>query len=83
MRIAVPAVLSEKHGEQRAIALSEANVIASLVATGGPLLVGLFASSLGDWRYVLGLAAASPIFLYLGFGRGLKSAFRGVRPVYK
>ena len=70
----VPALLSETHGEQRGIALSESNVIASLVATGGPLLVGLFASSLGNWRYALGLVAISPIFIYLIFGRGVRIA---------
>lgn len=35
-----PAAMSELHGENRAIAISESNVIASLVAMAAPLLVG-------------------------------------------
>ena len=35
--VIVPSALSDRHGEQRAVALSEANVISSLVATAAPL----------------------------------------------
>jgi len=45
----VPAALSDQHGEMKAVALSEANVTASLLATSAPLLVGWFADSIG-WR---------------------------------
>jgi MFS family permease len=38
--VLVPSALSDQHGEQRAVALSEANVVASLVATAAPLMVG-------------------------------------------
>ena len=66
----VPAALSERHGQQRASALSESNVIASLVATAAPLLVGWFVRVGGDWRLALGLVAAAPLFLYVLLGRG-------------
>jgi len=43
----VPAALSEGHGELRAVALSEANMISSVVATAAPLMVGWFAHFIG------------------------------------
>jgi fucose permease len=65
----VPAALSDQHRELRAVALSEANVIASLVATAAPLMVGLFARFIGGWRLALGIATFTPILLYLGLGK--------------
>ena len=65
----VPSALSDRHGEQRAVALSEANVISSLVATAAPLMVGWFAHFAGSWRLALGIAAFIPILIRLGFGK--------------
>ena len=70
----IPAALSEQHGERRAVALSEANVISSLVATAAPLLVGWFALSIFGWRLALGLVALTPIALYAGLGKGISSS---------
>ena len=67
--VIVPSALSDRHGEQRAVALSEANVVSSLVATAAPLLVGWFAPLPGGWRLALGTAAFVPILLRLGFGK--------------
>jgi fucose permease len=67
--VIVPSLLSDRHGELRAVAISEANVISSLVATAAPLLVGWFAPSPGGWRLALGVAAFTPILLRLGFGK--------------
>lgn len=64
----VPSVLADKHGEQRAVALSEANVVASLVSTIAPLMVGWMAALSGGWRLSLGIAALAPILMRLGFG---------------
>ena len=66
----VPAALSEQYGEQRGVAISEANVISSIVATACPLLVGFFAYYAGNWRYALGSIAFAPLILYLFLGRG-------------
>lgn len=63
----VPSALSDQHGESRAVALSEANVIASSFAT-APLLVGWFATSLG-WRWALGWMAIVPIVMLLSLGK--------------
>ncbi len=65
----VPAALSDQHGEARTVALSEANMIASLLATSAPLLVGWFAHSIGDWRWALGIMACMPILMFLFFGK--------------
>jgi MFS family permease len=66
--VIVPSFLSDQHGEQRAAALSEANVVASLVSTIAPLLVGWCAHLPGGWRLALGVAAFVPLLLRLGFG---------------
>lgn len=65
----VPSALSDRHGEQRAVALSEANVIASLIATAAPLLVGWCSALPGGWRLALGVFAAVPVLMRLGFGK--------------
>ncbi|HEU4746819.1 MAG TPA: MFS transporter [Anaerolineales bacterium] len=64
--IIVPAALSDQHEKFKAVALSEANVIASFFSTAAPLLVGWFAQSLGQWRFALGIMALIPIFMFLG-----------------
>jgi fucose permease len=68
----VPAALSEQHGDQRAVAISEANVISSLTGTAAPLLVGWFASAIvgwGGWRLALASIALAPLAIRLGIGR--------------
>jgi fucose permease len=64
----VPAALSDRHGEMKAVALSEANMISSFFATAAPLLVGWFAASIG-WQWALGVMACVPIMMFPGLGR--------------
>ena len=52
----------------KAVALSEANVIASLFASFAPLLVGWFAQSLG-WRWALGMVLCTPLVMWFGLGK--------------
>jgi fucose permease len=66
--VIVPSALSDQHGESRAVALSEANVIASLIATAAPLMVGWSANLPGGWRLALGIAALAPLLMWIGFG---------------
>jgi fucose permease len=66
--VIVPSALSDQHGEQRAVALAEANVVASLVCTAAPLMVGWSAHLPGGWRLALGIAAIIPLLMRLGFG---------------
>ncbi|CAG0995293.1 hypothetical protein ANAEL_02549 [Anaerolineales bacterium] len=65
--VIVPSALSDQHGESRAVALSEANVISSLVSTAAPLMVGWTAALPGGWRLALGLGALAPLLMRLGF----------------
>lgn len=65
----VPSGLSDRHGEMKAVALSEANVIASLLATSAPLMVGWSARYAGNWRLALGVMAALPILMFLSLGK--------------
>ena len=65
----VPAALADQHGEFRAVALSEANVIASLFSTFAPLMVGWFAQWTAQWRFALGMMALVPIFMFLSLGK--------------
>jgi fucose permease len=67
--VIIPSALSDRHGELRAVALSEANVIASLVSTAAPLMVGWSAHLPGGWRLALGTVAFAPFLMRLGFGR--------------
>ena len=65
----VPAALSDRHGEGRAVALSEANVISSIVSTAAPLMVGWSARWLGSWRLALAAMALAPILLFASLGK--------------
>lgn len=49
--IAVQAGLADHHGEQRAVAFAESNVMASVGTTLTPLLVGGLAALTGSWRW--------------------------------
>lgn len=68
----VPTALSDQHGAMKAVALSEANVTASLFSTAAPLLVGWFAASVG-WRWALGVMAFFPIIMFLFLGKNSSS----------
>jgi fucose permease len=67
--VIVPSVLADQHGELRAVALSEANVVASLAATAAPLWVGWSVHFAGGWRWALAIAALTPFLMRLGLGR--------------
>ena len=77
----VPAALSDGHGEMKAVALSEANVIASLFATSAPLLVGWFAHSIGNWQWALGMMAWFPVLMFLIFGKNSSPTAASIDPV--
>jgi fucose permease len=65
--VIVPSALSDEHGEARAVALSEGNVIASAFSMAAPLMVGWTALLPLGWRLALGFAAFLPLPLYLIF----------------
>lgn len=49
----VPALLADEHGEMRSVAITEANVLSSLVSASAALFVGWFASLGIGWRMAL------------------------------
>ncbi len=65
--VIIPSLLSDWHGELRAVAIGEANVLASTSSAAAPLLVGLSVSLAGNWRLALGIMAFVPILMYLNF----------------
>ena len=67
--VMVQAILSDEHGERRAVALSEANVAAGLGSLVAPLLAsGAVAAGLG-WRAAPGLLPWLVVAAGLSFGR--------------
>jgi fucose permease len=65
----IPSVLSDQHGEMRAVALSEANVISSVVSAAAPVLVGWFAPLVIGWRAALLLPILAALLMRFGFGK--------------
>ncbi len=61
------AILSERHGERRDRALTEANVGAAACAVLAPLLLGLLQDTPVGWRAAMGLPAAVFAVLYLRY----------------
>ena len=61
------AILSERHGERRDRALTEANVGAAACAVLAPLLLGLLQDTPVGWRAAMGLPAIGFAVLYLRY----------------
>ncbi len=59
----VPPVLAHEHGEMGAVAISEANVLSSVLAAIAPILVGWLAGLLVGWRLALVVAAVVSILI--------------------
>jgi len=67
--VMIQATLSDQYQEQRAVALTEANVLASIGAGLAPALIGLFQPSVFGWRGTLYTAVAVFVVLSLIFWR--------------
>ena len=67
--IVVPAALSDEHQEKSAVAITEANLLSSLVNAVAPLLVGWFAYTQFGWRLALVLGALSLVILFAILGK--------------
>jgi MFS family permease len=63
----IQAILSDRHGERRDRALTEANVGAAGCAVLAPLLLGLFQTTPLGWRAAMGLPALLLAGLYLRY----------------
>lgn len=64
--VAVQSGLADHHGEHRAVAFAESNVVASVGSTTAPLVVGAAVAALGSWRWgVLALAGTAVLVALL------------------
>jgi fucose permease len=75
--IVVPSKLAVLHGDMLAVALSEANLLASAVAAAAPVMLGVSTKLLGNWRPAPALMALLPIVLFLPLRRLLAEAPSG------
>jgi MFS family permease len=76
----IQAILSDRHGEQRERALTEANVGAAGCAVLAPLLLGLFQATPLGWRAAFGLPALLFAGLYLRYRHQPLPAAPAARP---
>ena len=67
--VMIPAALSDRYGSQRAVALSESNVIGSLCAGIAPIIVGVFVSLHWGWRGTLLIGILLILLLWTRFRR--------------
>jgi len=67
--VTIQASLSDRHGDKRAVALTESNVIASLCAILAPLLIGGFQSIGLGWRSAIGLGVGLIVLAFVFFRR--------------
>jgi MFS family permease len=74
------AILSDRHGERRDRALTEANVGAAACAVLAPLLLGLLQGTSADWRTAMGLPALVLAGLYLRYRHQPLPAAPAARP---
>ncbi len=65
----VPPGLSEEHGENRPIALSELNLIAAIGSAAAPLAVGWLSVTALGWRFALVVPLAFSLLVWFFLGR--------------
>lgn len=75
--ILIQSTLADRHGAGRAIALTEANVVASICAGLAPVLVGTFQRSGVGWRGALFVSVAVVALLAL-YGRNIALPVQGL-----
>jgi MFS family permease len=67
--ILIPAILADRHGENRAIAIVEANLLSAATGAMAGLLIGLGEQTPAGWRGALLLSLVILVFLAIRFGR--------------
>lgn len=67
--VMIPATLNDRYGDQRAAAITEANVVASLCGALVPIAVGFFARSELGWRVALMAPVLAMLLIGLIFRR--------------
>jgi MFS family permease len=67
--VLILAILADRHGENRAVALVEANTLSAATGARAGLLIGLGEQMLAGWRGGLLLLLSIPLFLAIRLGR--------------
>jgi len=67
--VLIPAILADRHGTNRAIAIVEANTLSAATGAMAGLLIGLGERTVAGWRGALLLSLVIPLFLVIRFGR--------------
>lgn len=65
--VAIPAILTDRYHELRAIALMEANTTASACATAAPICIGLLARTPVGWRGALALPVVALLVIVVAY----------------
>jgi fucose permease len=65
----VPSVLADQHGEYRTVAISESNVVASIMSAVAPVLVGWFALTAFGWRAAIIAGIVAVVVTRFAFGK--------------
>jgi fucose permease len=61
----VPSGLADEHGDNRAVALAEQNLIAAIGSAAAPLAIGWFSYTILGWRFALGVPLLCALVLWL------------------
>ncbi len=69
MASVVPSGLADEHGENRALALAELNLIGAIGSAAAALAVGWFSYTFLGWRFALALPLLAGLLLWLVLGR--------------
>jgi MFS family permease len=67
--VLIPAILADRHGAQRALAIVEANIVASATGATAQLLIGAGEWTAAGWRGALLLSLVIPLLLIVRFRR--------------
>lgn len=65
--VLIPAILADRHGARRGIAIVEANILAAATGAMAGVVVGLAERTAAGWRGALLLSLAIPLFLLLRY----------------
>lgn len=85
--LCIQSSLADRHGESRGVALTEANVMASIFAILASVVVGIFASTGAGWRFALLLPLLVPVLsgtigTGVSFGSVRRAANESPRPTH-
>lgn len=67
--VLIPAILADRHGARRTLAIVEANILSAATGALAGVLIGLGERTAAGWRGAIFLSLLMPLLLFLRFGR--------------